>query len=360
MPRPGKNTYSDQKPPYSYIALTAMAIQSHPEKMMTLCEIYKWIQDRFPYYRSNVQRWQNSLRHNLSFNDCFIKIPRRPDRPGKGSYWALHPACGDMFENGSFLRRRKRFKTLGKALAQSQQQTQPDPLKASLDHAALMHYHAKLRMHPYMAAATAPIATPYPATTSSAKQPFTIDSLISNNNHKPAAGSVLPPIGLLPGHLAPTASAAFPPGLTAFPSSLNPSHLTSASSQLLYALPPNFAASLAQLRSELTAMRDEFDHKGSSRGSEGSTSSVLGPAIPLPIKPAPLPAPIPTSLPRPSLLPSSTVTVASQLENALSHQLPHPALSHHLNSLASSRILTGGVMTHSSGRPMSPALGAVH
>lgn len=68
--------------------------------------------DRFPYYRKNTQRWQNSLRHNLSFNDCFIKIPRRQDKPGKGSYWSLHPKCGDMFENGSFLRRRKRFKTV--------------------------------------------------------------------------------------------------------------------------------------------------------------------------------------------------------------------------------------------------------
>lgn len=66
--------------------------------------------DHFPFYRKNTQRWQNSLRHNLSFNDCFVKIPRRHDRPGKGSYWALHPKCYDMFENGSFLRRRKRFK----------------------------------------------------------------------------------------------------------------------------------------------------------------------------------------------------------------------------------------------------------
>ncbi|XP_038640306.1 forkhead box protein B1a [Scyliorhinus canicula] len=112
MPRPGRNTYSDQKPPYSYISLTAMAIQSAPEKMLPLSEIYKFIMDRFPYYRENTQRWQNSLRHNLSFNDCFIKIPRRPDQPGKGSFWALHPNCGDMFENGSFLRRRKRFKVL--------------------------------------------------------------------------------------------------------------------------------------------------------------------------------------------------------------------------------------------------------
>ena len=112
MPRPGKNSYSDQKPPYSYIFLTAMAIQNSVEKMLPLSDIYKFIMDRFPYYRENTQRWQNSLRHNLSFNDCFIKIPRRPDQPGKGSFWALHPDCGDMFENGSFLRRRKRFKLL--------------------------------------------------------------------------------------------------------------------------------------------------------------------------------------------------------------------------------------------------------
>ena len=110
MPRPTRESYGDQKPPYSYISLTAMAIWNSPEKMCTLADIYKFIMDSFPYYRKNTQRWQNSLRHNLSFNDCFIKIPRRPDRPGKGAYWTLHPSAMNMFENGSFLRRRKRFK----------------------------------------------------------------------------------------------------------------------------------------------------------------------------------------------------------------------------------------------------------
>ncbi|NXO11363.1 FOXB2 protein, partial [Oriolus oriolus] len=117
MPRPGKSSYSDQKPPYSYISLTAMAIQHSAEKMLPLSDIYKFIMERFPYYREHTQRWQNSLRHNLSFNDCFIKIPRRPDQPGKGSFWALHPDCGDMFENGSFLRRRKRFMPAAAAAA---------------------------------------------------------------------------------------------------------------------------------------------------------------------------------------------------------------------------------------------------
>ncbi|KER32971.1 hypothetical protein T265_01062 [Opisthorchis viverrini] len=113
------------KPPYSYISLITMAIQNSPARMCTLSEIYQFIIDLFPYYRQHQQRWQNSIRHSLSFNDCFVKVSRSPDKPGKGSYWTLHPESGNMFENGCYLRRQKRFKDPKREILRLQPNTNP-------------------------------------------------------------------------------------------------------------------------------------------------------------------------------------------------------------------------------------------
>ncbi|XP_029930492.1 forkhead box protein F2a [Myripristis murdjan] len=105
-----------EKPPYSYIALIVMAIQSSPTKRLTLSEIYQFLQARFPFFRGSYQGWKNSVRHNLSLNECFIKLPKGLGRPGKGHYWTIDPGSEFMFEEGSFRRRPRGFRRKCQAL----------------------------------------------------------------------------------------------------------------------------------------------------------------------------------------------------------------------------------------------------
>lgn len=106
-PKGAQETDKPEKPPYSYVALIAMAITESHDKRLTLGGIYDYIMSKFPYYEKNTKGWQNSIRHNLSLNECFVKVPKETSGKRKGNFWMLDPAFEDMFEKGNYRRRRR-------------------------------------------------------------------------------------------------------------------------------------------------------------------------------------------------------------------------------------------------------------
>lgn len=85
-----KNYQRHAKPPYTYLAMIALVIQNSPEKKLKLSQIVKDIATLFPFFKGDYQGWKDSIRHNLSFNDCFQKVLKDPGKPqSKGNFWTV-------------------------------------------------------------------------------------------------------------------------------------------------------------------------------------------------------------------------------------------------------------------------------
>ncbi|KAG0087600.1 Pre-rRNA-processing protein fhl1 [Podila epicladia] len=97
----------DTKPPFSYASLIAQAINSTASRKLTLNGIYNHITNHYPYYQMAQNGWQNSIRHNLSLNKAFVKVPRSDSEPGKGAFWTIDQSCESQFANGVYKRNRR-------------------------------------------------------------------------------------------------------------------------------------------------------------------------------------------------------------------------------------------------------------
>ncbi|XP_074660252.1 uncharacterized protein LOC141912764 [Tubulanus polymorphus] len=85
---------SIKRPPFSYMHLVMLAINSTTDKRMTLQEIYRWIETTFPYFKYHAKAgWKNSIRHNLSLYNIFVREPAinadDNNTKSKLSYWTI-------------------------------------------------------------------------------------------------------------------------------------------------------------------------------------------------------------------------------------------------------------------------------
>lgn len=183
------------KPAHSYIGLIGMCILSTPEKRMVLNDIYQYILDHYPYYRNRGSGWRNSVRHNLSLNECFQKAGRAAN--GKGHYWTIHPANMEDFMNGDFRRRRaqrkvRRWNNMDVPSDESDDESTEDANRPPLPE----HFKRSLQMHRRLetmgygsAAVAAAAAAHFHHLSQSASAPPLVPPTVDTNGGGPVVSS---------------------------------------------------------------------------------------------------------------------------------------------------------------------------
>ncbi|XP_019362734.1 PREDICTED: forkhead box protein N4 isoform X1 [Gavialis gangeticus] len=106
------------KPIYSYSCLIAMALKNSKTGSLPVSEIYSFMKEHFPYFKTAPDGWKNSVRHNLSLNKCFEKVENKMSSTSrKGCLWALNPAKIDKMEEEMQKWKRKDLAAIHRSMA---------------------------------------------------------------------------------------------------------------------------------------------------------------------------------------------------------------------------------------------------
>ena len=88
------------QPRIPYVMMIAQALLSSPTHELILSDIFAYIEEHYSDYVNNAKAWKTTISHHLSIDACFVKS--RHYNSGPGFFWAIHPACKEMFTNGDF------------------------------------------------------------------------------------------------------------------------------------------------------------------------------------------------------------------------------------------------------------------
>ncbi|TRY55652.1 hypothetical protein DNTS_008845 [Danionella cerebrum] len=158
------------KPIYSYSCLIAMALKNSKTGSLPVSEIYNFMKEHFPYFKTAPDGWKNSVRHNLSLNKCFEKVENKMSGSSrKGCLWALNPAKIDKMEEEMQKWKRKDLPAIRRSMANPvttlplAPQMQPQPVVTLSLQCLPMQQHLQLQLQNHSRltpASPAPAQTP--------------------------------------------------------------------------------------------------------------------------------------------------------------------------------------------------------
>nr|XP_015222811.1 PREDICTED: forkhead box protein N1 [Lepisosteus oculatus] len=102
--------------------LIFMALRNSKTGSLPVSEIYNFMTEHFPYFKTAPDGWKNSVRHNLSLNKCFEKVESKCGSSSrKGCLWALNPAKVEKMQEELHKWRRKDPLTVRKSMARPEE-----------------------------------------------------------------------------------------------------------------------------------------------------------------------------------------------------------------------------------------------